>query len=660
MFLRQFRWSLALLLVLALVIAACQPAATPTPTPRPTEPPTEVPVEEVDEEVDEEADEAETEEAGSGAVEVDATVEVEAVVVVEVTEIVEIASTEIVDIIETEVVEVVATEVVEVVETEIVEVVSTEIVEVMETEIVEVAATEIVEIIETEIVSAEATVIVEGVIEGEAVVQVLTETPTPLPVVTEVIEVTEVVIETTEVVVMTTATPLPETPEADEEIEATEMVEIVGVEIETTEVAGEAMATAAPMGDNLVVISAEEPVIIGLAAALSGEGVAPLGVDIQRGAQIAIARRGTVTVDGTTFDVALDSQDDLCSAEGGQAVANRFVSNPEVVAVVGAMCSSACRAAAPIFDAAGFTTISPSCTAADLTTSGSSSFNRVVVSDAFQGRIAADFIYTELGIERIATIHDGSPYGEGLVAVLTERFTELGGEVVASDAVNVGDTEFRGLLEDVAQRDPELIYFGGFPAEAARLIVQRADAGLDEAIFMGADGILGPEVVELSGADSEGVYASAAMPSVSEAFDDFLAEYVDTYGEEPPAPYHAHAFDGVNIILDAVEATAMVDDDGNLVIDREAIAEYVRSFQGYEGLSGSLGADGTGETSFTDIGISQVQDGAFVRLYVGRVVDGEVIIDEFTADAAAEDADAEAVEEDAETEEPEAEATEAS
>ena len=133
-------------------------------------------------------------------------------------------------------------------------------------------------------------------------------------------------------------------------------------------------------------VSPDEDVVIGLAVGLSGEGIAPLGIDIQRGAELALADRPTVTVDGKTFNVKLDVQDDQCSADGGQAVANRFASDGSIVGVVGPMCSSACRAAAPIFDAADYTSISPSCTAPDLTTSGYSSFNRAVVSDAVPGR----------------------------------------------------------------------------------------------------------------------------------------------------------------------------------------------------------------------------------------------------------------------------------
>ncbi len=499
----------------------------------------------------------------------------------------------------------------------------------------------------------------------EAVAEAATEEATEVATEEAVVEATEAATEEATEVAMVVEAATEEATEvamvveaATEEavvVEATEAATEEAVVVEATEVATEEAtveptvapteeATAEPVAEAAGAITFEpgQSLVIGVAVGLSGEGIAPLGVDIQRGVELALEDRPTVTVGGAEFAVTLDAQDDLCAAEGGQAVANRFSADATVIGVVGPMCSSACRAAAPIFDAAGYTTISPSCTAPDLTASGYTSFNRAVVSDAFQGRIAAEYIFNVLGLTKIATIHDGSPYGEGLVNVVTARFTELGGEVVASDAVTVGDTDFRGLLDDIAQQEPELIYFGGFPAEAARIIEQRADAGLEDVPFMGADGIRGTEVLELAGASSEGVYATSAVAASSDALASFLERYVATYGEEPPAPYHANGYDAANLFLDAVEATGTVDASGNLVLDRAAIAEYIRSVENFQGLTGVLNAEGNGETSVSDIGIYQATGGDFALISVGRVVDGEVVIEDAPAPEAPVEATPEA------------------
>lgn len=60
-----------------------------------------------------------------------------------------------------------------------------------------------------------------------------------------------------------------------------------------------------------------------------------------------------------------------------------------------------------------------------------------------------------------------------------------------------------------------------------------------------------------------------------------------------------------------------IDADGNLVIDRAALAEYIANYGAEEpvvGLSGLLSCNGDGECAQGGIGFFQVQDGEIVRL----------------------------------------------
>ncbi len=382
-----------------------------------------------------------------------------------------------------------------------------------------------------------------------------------------------------------------------------------------------------------VVIAPDGELIIGVSAAFSGEGLAPFGNNIRNGAVLGHMNRPTATVGGAEFAIALDPQDSQCNAEGGVAVATRYTSDPNVVGVVGPMCSSACTPAAPIYDAAGFTTISPSCTAPALTQSGFASFNRTVPSDANQGKFAAEFIYNELGVTRLATIHDGSAYGEGLVGVVTANFEALGGEVVAADAITVGDTNFQALLSEMAEAGPELVYCGCFNAEAARLIQQRADVGLEEVPFMGADGIFGPEVIELAGEASEGVYASTPRPVSSDASAALTEQYLEVFTEEPAASFHTNSFDAYTILVMGIEAVGALDDEGNLVINRAALLDFVRTLTNYDGVTGTINCDGTGECITTPVGFFQVQMGEFVEIgMAGGMMDDDMMDDDMDDD----------------------------
>ena len=359
----------------------------------------------------------------------------------------------------------------------------------------------------------------------------------------------------------------------------------------------------------VVTVAPGEPIRLGFAAGLSGAGIDVLGIDEKRGAELAVADRPKVA----GHAVELVVEDDLCSGEGGTAVANKFVADPTIVAVVGNMCSSSSIPASDIYEKAHYTMVSPSSTAVAFGTRGLAAANRVCWSDAIQGPAAAAFVYTKLGARKMATIHDGSPYGEGLVNETAKAFKALGGTVVAQEAVAVGDTDMRPVLTKISVAKPDIIYFGGFVAEGAFLASQRADVGMKDVIFMGADGIRADDYIKAAGATAEGTYASAAdLATAGPGLSAFLVKYQATYGEKPPAPFHAHAYDAVSVILDAIYASAVQGPDGTLWIGRKALNEAVRATSGYQGLSGVISCDSAGNCGRGTVAVSKVENGKFV------------------------------------------------
>jgi branched-chain amino acid transport system substrate-binding protein len=248
----------------------------------------------------------------------------------------------------------------------------------------------------------------------------------------------------------------------------------------------------------------------------------------------------------------------------------------------------------------------------------SPSFNRVAWTDAIQGPVDANFVYDTLGVRTIATIHDGSPYGEGLVVAFTEAFTDLGGEVLAQNAVNVGDTNMKDVLLDIKTAGvPDLIFFGGFVAEGALISRARFDpeVGMEDVIFMGADGINSVNYIESAGDAAEGDYSSAARPgATTEGYVDFVARYADTYGEQPTAPFHAHAYDAYMVIANAIEHVAVTDADGNLLIGRKALSDAIRATSGYMGLTGNLTCDEFGDCGTGAVTVYMVQNDEWVAV----------------------------------------------
>ncbi len=348
---------------------------------------------------------------------------------------------------------------------------------------------------------------------------------------------------------------------------------------------------------------------IGMGAPMTG-GNASYGIDISQGAAVALADAGDI--EGWTF--MLDAQDDGGTAEGGAAVANKFVADPAIAAVAGHIFSGATAAAIPIYEKAGIPMLSPSATNPALTTTGSKVFNRIAFTDLNQGNAAAEYLYSTLGIKKLALLHDGSDYGKGLADIVAAQFQAVGGEVTLEQAITPGETDYTAVLSTVAATSPDALYFGGYTAEGAVLVNQMKTTGLENALFFGCDGTYGEDFLTRTGDNGEGAFASIAPASPdSDAKNTFNAAYLDKYGKEAGSlsPYTWGGYDSAAGLAYAVKQVAIVEGD-TLYIPRSALVNAVRTLNTYVGLSGTFTCQSNGECNVDKPQFVTVKDGAWV------------------------------------------------
>ncbi len=314
-------------------------------------------------------------------------------------------------------------------------------------------------------------------------------------------------------------------------------------------------------------------------------------------------------------------EDDGCNAEGGQAAAQKIVSDPSIVAIVGTSCSGAGVPMSEVVSQAGYVMVSPSNTAPSLTDPDQAwnpGYLRTAHNDEVQGQAMADFAYDELGLRTAAAIHDGDPYTEGLASVFSDAFQAKGGEIVEFTAINKGDTDMRPVLTSVAAAGPpEFLYYPDFTAECAFLTQQaREVAGLENTVLAAADGCFSQDAAEAVGAAGEGMYFSGPDLSFSgDTYNQFLAAYQEKYGSEPLSVFHAHAFDATNMILDCIEQVGITEDDGTLHVGRQALRDCLYATSGFQGITGTLTCDQYGDCADPKISVSQLQNGEYVRIW---------------------------------------------
>lgn len=365
-------------------------------------------------------------------------------------------------------------------------------------------------------------------------------------------------------------------------------------------------------------IAPGDPLKLATLQAISGP-VVNLGTDQVRAIEVAL---DDVNNEFRGHPITLQTEDDLCAAEGGTTGSQKILADPQIVAMIGTSCSGAGVPASEAFSEAGVLMISASNTSPSLTAVGyfseagpsaagafSEGYFRTAHNDEFQGRAAATFALEDLGVTKAATIHDGDPYTEGLATAFGESFAEFGGEWVLATAVNKEDTDMVPVLTSVAASGAEVIFYPIFEPAGNFITLQARDVeGLEDVILFGADGLLSDTFFENVGEDGLGMYFSGPGQLENARYDELRTKYEAKFGETFIQAFHARAYDATNMILEAVDSVVVEDADGTLHIPRQGLIDAMYGMTGFDGLTGSLTCNRFGDCANPVIAIMRFDD----------------------------------------------------
>src|SRR6266542_3658932 len=282
--------------------------------------------------------------------------------------------------------------------------------------------------------------------------------------------------------------------------------------------------------------------------------------------------------------------------EDGRAGATKLAADPTILSVIGTSCSSAALGVADtIFSKKGILLISPSNTGPALTAEVTHQpfYLRTAHNDKIQGAVVADFAKEKLGAKTAATIHDDSPYSDGLAAVFREVFQKQGGTITDNQAIQATDRDFKPVLNSIAQHKPDFLYYPAFNPACALIAKQaRSIPALNNTKLTGSDGCADPEYVRIGGKDVYGTWDSSpdvtAQTSANAYYgQQFLPAYQKEFGQRPVSVFNAHAWDAAQILFAAIQKVAK-NDNGTLTIPRTGLKEAVYQTKDYKGLSGTI------------------------------------------------------------------------
>ncbi|AZQ40340.1 branched-chain amino acid ABC transporter substrate-binding protein [Streptomyces cyaneochromogenes] len=366
-------------------------------------------------------------------------------------------------------------------------------------------------------------------------------------------------------------------------------------------------------------------VVIGLDAPLTGD-LSALGLGMKNSADLAAKTANKEEfVKGVEFKI--EPLDDQAQPSVGQQNAQKFISNKDVLGVVGPLNSSVSQQMQKPFNDAGLTQISPANTGTELTQgdgwkTGDSvrqfkTFFRTATTDEIQGAFAADYLYNQAKIKKVYLIDDQKTYGAGLAASFKANFTKFGGQIVGSDHINPDDRDFNAVVAKIKKTGAEALYYGGEYPAAAPLSQQLKDSGQNIPL-MGGDGIYSGEFPKLN-KKAEGDLATSVGEPVEklDSAKTFIKNYEAAGYEDDYEAYGGLTYDATWAIIEAVKL-AVEGNDGKVPSDgRKAVLDAMAKVK-FDGVTGGISFDEFGDTTNHTMTAYKVKSNAWVPEFSGE------------------------------------------
>lgn len=323
--------------------------------------------------------------------------------------------------------------------------------------------------------------------------------------------------------------------------------------------------------------AAKQEVKVGAVFPMTGPQ-ATFGQESVNGMKMALETINKAGVNGKVIKVIFED-DKGEPVEAANAV-RKLIHVDKVSAVLGSVASSNTLAGAPIAQESKVPLITPASTNEAVTKKGDF-ISRTCFTDDFQGVVMAKFAYESLNKKKAVIIVDNSSdYSKGLAKVFRAKFTELGGQITASDfAYQQKDTDFRTLLRKLKRENPEVIFLPGYYTEAGLILKQAREMGLDIP-FLGGDGWDSPTLQSLAGDAIKGNYISShfAADDSDPKVQTFVKNYQKRFKQKPGA-MAALGYDVVLVLADALKRTKAINTE-----DLKMAINSTKNFQGVTGL----------------------------------------------------------------------------
>lgn len=321
--------------------------------------------------------------------------------------------------------------------------------------------------------------------------------------------------------------------------------------------------------------------------------------------------KGGLLVGNTRYPVEFVYGDNESDPQKAVGVTLNLITKENVLGIVGPNASSNAIPAGGICESFKVPMISPTSTNPRTTKERPYVF-RACFLDNFQGEVMARFAIREFKAEKAAVLYDiTSAYPKGLAEYFKTSFEKQkgAGAVVAFEKYLPSETKLSAHIQRIVDSGADVLFVPQYAHEIPSIVQQAREAGWDKMI-LGGDAWEASDLVEKCGDLCKGLFYSSHFAAIGAKgkTEKFVQEY-QAKTEKLPTAYGALGYDSVNLLLTAISQLDSLSD--NVLENRRDIMQQLASIKNYQGVSGSLDMDKTGDPAKSAVVIKINDNGEF-------------------------------------------------
>ena len=294
---------------------------------------------------------------------------------------------------------------------------------------------------------------------------------------------------------------------------------------------------------------------IGVVLPLTGRFVDSFSTPVSQGFELALNEINTKHAG--RLKLTLVVADDQSTVEGAVAAFTKLSQRDDISVILGPSTSSQTRETFPIAQENQVVAISPTSSARGLSALGDFVFRISLTSGVLvPSGIAAT--HAKLGYQTAATIYDEvDDFSTDGDKAVREALAANGIEVLITETIQSGDTDFSEQLTRIKKANPDIIFFSSLPPEKSGMLIQAKALDIT-APFVLRTLTIGD--VEAAGEAAEGVMTFIGWSDKIDtpANQAFLENYRATYNSEPNN-YAARAYTTIYVLAEAITQAQSTD-----------------------------------------------------------------------------------------------------